>query len=513
MANRLLDMRRIKQLYRMFGEGHSRRRISRELGISRNTVNKYITLFQKSGLTADDVSELGPDSLLLLLEGKGRADNGHGALFGYFPEVSKQLKRVGMTRHIMWERYRELHPNGVSYSRFCHLYRIWGRGQNPVMRFHHKAGDKLFVDYTGKKLSIVDQATGELIEVEVFIGVLGASGLTYVEACASQKREDFLRCMANALQFYGGVPMAIVTDNLKAAVTKSSRYEPLINESLLAFSDHYGTAILPTRTYKPRDKALVENAVKIVYTRVFAKLHDQVFHSLRSLNGAITELVLAHNTARFQGRAYSRSELFESVEKKALAPLPAEPYQIRQYASGTVYKSSHIYLNRDKHHYSVPFKYIGKKIRIIYTRDVVEIYLRQRRIAVHQRDRKRYGYTTDPAHMPSTHRYVADWNPEKFLGWAGGIGGHCRTFISLLLAKGRHPEQAYRSCAGVLSLSKKVGNKRLDNACKRAMSYERISYKSVKSILEKRLDLIEEDAHEESTLPEHQNIRGKEYYK
>ena len=189
------------------------------------------------------------------------------------------------------------------------------------------------------------------------------------------------------------------------------------------------------------------------------------------------------------------------------------PYQIRQYASGTVYKSSHIYLNKDKHHYSVPFKYIGKKVRIIYTRDVVEIYLRQRRIAVHQRDRKRYGYTTDPAHMPSTHRYVADWNPEKFLGWAGGIGGHCRTFISLLLAKARHPEQAYRSCAGVLSLSKKVGNKRLDNACKRAMDYERISYKSVKSILEKRLDLIEEDVHEESTLPEHQNIRGKEYYK
>lgn len=512
MANKLLDMRKSKQLYRMWCEGMSRRRISRDLGISRNTVNKYIALFQKSRLTLEEVADLSEDAFHFLLGETNKEDTRHPQLFAYFPEVSKELKRVGVTRYILWEKYRDLHPDCLSYSRFCHLYKLWSRTQSPVMRFQHKAGDKMFVDYTGKKLSIVDQKTGEIREVEVFISVLGASGLTYVQACASQKREDFVQCMVGALEFYGGVPAAIVTDNLKAAVVKSSKYEPVINESLLAFSHHYGTTILPTRAYKPRDKALVENAVKIIYSRVFAKLHDQVFHSLHALNKAIAALVLLHNQTPLQGKGYSRLQLFESIEKQALAPLPVQAYQVRHYAMGTVYKSSHIHLSKDKHYYSVPFEYIGKKVRIIYTQDAVEIYWGQKRIALHQRNRKRYDYTTDPLHMPTTHRYVAEWNPDKFLNWAASIGVHCKTFIALLLAKKQHPEQSYKSCAGVLSLSKRVGNSRLDNACRRAMSYERISYKSVKSILEKGWDTIEEDTHEESTLPEHENIRGKDYY-
>lgn len=514
MANKLLDMRKIKQVYRMYCEDYSRRRISRDLGISRNTVNKYVSLFQKSHLTVKEISELTNEEFSLLLETNNKENTRHSALFDYFPEVCKELKRVGVTRYMMWEKYKIIDPGCLSYSRFCHLYKLWSRSQNPIMRFNHKAGDKLFVDYTGKKLSVVDKKTGELIEVEVFISVLGASGLTYVEACASQKREDFIKCMVNALQFYEGVPAAIVTDNLKAAVIKSNKYEPIINESFLAFSHHYNTTILPTRAYKPRDKALVENAVRIIYTRVFAKLHNEVFHSLHALNTKIIELTAIHNQTKFQSKRYSRLELYESVEKQVLRPLPEQKYQVRQYATGTVYKSSHIYLSKDKHHYSVPFAHIGRKVRIIYSRDTVEVYYNQERIAIHKRDRQPFGYTTEPEHMPSTHRYVADWNPDKFLNWASGIGTHCKTFISLLLVKKQHPEQSYKSCAGVLSLSKKVGNKRLDNACKRAMSYERINYKSVKSILEKGLDAIEDDVHDDSsTLPKHPNIRGEEYYK
>lgn len=513
MANKLLDMRKTKQLYRLYTQGVSKRRISRDLGISRNTVIKYINLLQKCKLTSSEIADLTEEEFSLLLNTKNKENTRHSRLFAYFPEVSKELKKVGVTRYIVWELYKELDPLGLSYSRFCHLYKLWSRSQSPVMRFDHKAGDKLFVDYTGKRLSIVDPKTGEIIEVEVFVSTLGASGLTYVEACRSQKREDFLKCIVNALHFYGGVPSAIVTDNLKAAVTKSSKYEPVINDSLLNLADYYGTTILPTRSYKPRDKALVENAVKIIYTRVFTKLSHDTFHSLYALNKAISTHTLVHNQTPFQRKSFSRLALFESIEKSVLAPLPLQPYQIRQYATGTVYKTSHIHLSKDKHHYSVPFHYIGKKVRIIYTRDMVEIFLNQTRIAIHKRNQKPYGYTTDPLHMPTTHQYVADWNPDKFLSWASSVGVHCKTFIALLLAKRQHPEQSYKSCAGVLSLSKKVGNMRLDRACKRAMSYERISYKSVKNILEKGLDAIEEDIHEESSLPKHENIRGKDYYK
>lgn len=514
MANTHLDMRKIKQLYRFYTQGVSKRKISKRLGVSRNTVRKYIDLLIKSKLTSEEIDALTFEELRILLDvDHTQVTTRHSYLFDLFPSVNKELKKVGVTRYMVWEGYLAKYPDLVSYSRFCHLYKVWSRNQSPVMRFNHKAGDKMFVDFTGKKLSIIDPGTGELKEMEVFIAVLGASGYTYVEACPSQKREDFIGCMVGALNFYGGVPKAIVTDNLKSAVTKSSKYEPILNESLLAMATHYHTTVLPTRAYRPRDKALVENAVKIIYTRVFAPLATTDFYTLGALNTAISEHTLTHNKTNFQSRNYSRLDLFESIEKQELGTLPVEPYKLRQYVMGTVYKTSHIYISKDKHHYSVPYTYIGKKVRIIYTKDTVEIYLKQKRIALHKRGLKKYGYTTDTSHMPSTHRYVADWNPEKFLNWADAIGDYCKTFITLLLAKRQHPEQSYKSCAGVLGLAKKVGNNRLDNACKRALDYERINYQSVKSILEKGLDAIQEETTTESNIPKHNNIRGGDYYK
>ncbi|MEJ4087065.1 IS21 family transposase [Galbibacter orientalis] len=514
MANTHLDMRKIKQLYRLHTQGVSKRSISKQLGISRNTVRKYIELLLKSKLTSEEVDKLGFEDLRILLHiDETHITTRHEYVFKLYPEVSKRLKKVGVTRYMIWEDYYQNKKVFISYSRFCHLYRVWSRTQNPVMRFNHKAGDKMFVDFTGKKLAIIDPATGLLKEMEVFIAVLGASGYTYVEACRSQKREDFIGCIVGALHFFGGVPRAIVTDNLKSAVTKSSKYEPILNESLLAMATHYDTTILPTRTYRPRDKALVENAVKIIYTRVFAPLNGNDYYTLSALNEAVLELTGKHNKINFQARDCSRLDLFTSLEQEELLPLPTDKYQLRAYLMGTVYKTSHIHINKDKHYYSVPYRYIGKKVRIIYTKDTVEIYYKQKRIAVHKRGLKRHGYTTDSEHMPSTHRYVADWNPDTFLNWAEGIGGHCKTFITLLLGKRQHPEQSYKSCAGVLGLAKKVGNERLDNACKRALDYERINYQSVKSILEKGLDFIQEDTNTESTIPKHGNIRGGDYYK
>lgn len=515
MANTVIDMRKIKKIFQYYTEGLSKRQISIRLHISRNTVKKYIALFVESRLTSDEINELPDQELYELIKPQDDplASTTHKYVFDLFPQVSKELKKVGVTRLQLWEKYALQYNNFLGYSRFCHLYRLWSFGQSPVMRFEHKAGDKMFVDYTGKKLSIVDFVTGEVTEVEVFVAVLGASGYTYVEACRSQKREDFIGCLVGALNFFGGVPRAIVTDNLKAAVVKGSKYEPIINDSMLSFAHHYDTTILPTRVYKPRDKGLVENAVKIVYTRVFAPVNKKNHYSLEELNKSIKKYTINHNQTNLTKRDCSRLDLFEELEKPALNPLPELVYQVRYYYTGTVYKSSHVHLNPDKHYYSVPYKYIGKKVRIHYTKDIVEIFFKQQRIAVHKRHRRKYGYTTEPLHMPSTHRYITEWNPDKFLNWASGIGPHCRTLISLLLVKRQHPEQSYKSCTGILMLTKKVGKERLNNACKRALDYERINYQSVKSILEKGLDRIQEDTHQESAIPDHPNIRGGNYYK
>lgn len=513
MANTPIEMKKVKQIFRFYTQGISKREISKRAHVSRNTVKKYIAILQQSGLTSEEVDKMSYEDIYKLInEEDPLAITRHKYVFDLFPQMSKELKKVGVTRYYLWERYKEDYPQLPSYSRFCELYRVWGYGQNPVMRFDHKAGDKLFIDYTGKKLSIVDKETGELEEVEVFIATLGASGYTYVEACHTQTQEDFIRCLANSLEFFEGVPQAIIPDNLKAAVTKSNKYEPIINENLLSFALHYDTTILPTRAYKPRDKALVENAVKNVYTKIFAPLSDEVYHDIYSLNKVILVHLDTYNKTPFQSRKCSRLDLYVGIDKPALSPLPTVAYQLRHFQNGTVYKTSHIYLNKDKHHYSVPYKYIGKKVRIIYTDEIVEVYIEQNRVAVHSRVKREGGYTTIADHMPSNHRFRADWNPEKFLSWAKGIGQDCYTFTALLLAKKQHPEQSYKSLAGILSLAKKVGKQRLNNACRRAIEYERVNYQSVKSILEKGLDTIQEDTDEQADIPNHPNIRGKDYY-
>src|SRR5690606_9977277 len=282
------------------------------------------------------------------------------------------------------------HPDGFRLSQFKYWYAEWQKETSPVMRMEHKAGDKLFIDFTGKKLTIVDRDTGELKELEVFVCILGSSQYTYVEACASQKLEDFIRCTENALWFYGGVPRALVPDNLKSAVTKSSRYEPKVNEVFADFAEHYETAVLPTRTYRPRDKAIVENAVRIIYTRVFAPLRNQTFHSIPDINKAMLKLLENHNKMSFRGREYSRYSLFREVEQQELGPLPLKRYEKRSHARSTVHKNSHIYLGKDKHYYSVPYRHIGKQVKIVYTESFVEIYHKHERLAAHTRQRKKY---------------------------------------------------------------------------------------------------------------------------
>jgi transposase len=425
--------------------------------------------------------------------------------------MEKELKKRGMTRYILWERYIALNPDGYKASQFKYHYQQWLRRSKPVMHIEHIAGDKMYIDYAGEKLHLVDKDTGEITDVEVFISVLGASQLTYVEATLSQCKEDFINCCEHALAYYEGVPMAIVPDNLKSAVTKSSLYEPTLNQAFENFALHYSTTILPARAYKPKDKALVEGAVKIAYRRIYSVLDNRVFHTLEELNEAIREIVELHNNAKLTGRPYSRRALFEDVERSVLHPLPLLPYEFKRQQYSTISVNGHVCLKEDRHYYSVPFQYIGKKIKIMYTSTHVEIYYNYALLARHKRDRKQYGYTTDIEHLASTHKYLTDWNPDRFIKWAESIDESVKTFIIRLMDSKAHPEQAYKACQGVLGYERKVGRVRLINACKRAIEYENYSYHSIKSILENKYDLL--SCTELLTeIPQHENIRGENYY-
>ena len=518
MANHLIAMHNIRKIYTLYQQGFSKVKISQQLRLSRNTVKKYIRFLDQYNFSEYEIKQLSDEELAgLLHQGKHSKSARAQHLAQYFPYFEKELSRVGVSKHLLWQEYKANHPDGLMYSRFCDLYREWKRQSNPVMRFEHKAGDKLFLDYAGKSLYLVDKSTGALVPLEVFVSVLGSSQLTYVEAVYSQKKEDFIACTENALHFYGGVPACITTDNLKAAVNKCNKYELCLNETLADFANHYNTVIIPTRSYKPRDKAIVENSVRIVYNRIYAALRDRSFYHLQQLNEAIWEELKKHNELPFRNRPYSRRDLFEQTERQALQSLPVTKYELKRYAYGTVYKNCHVFLNKDKHYYSVPHGYIGKKVKIIYSNTHVQIYHKYERIAEHKRDDQPYQYSTILSHLPASHQFVKQWSADNFLKQAAEIGPDCKNFIAQVLDVKSHPEQAYKSCMGILGLSAKlgVGPTRLNNACKRTLEFEAYNYHIIKNILERGWDKIEEASDQEATpiVPIHPNIRGKEYYK
>lgn len=503
---------KIKQLLRLYTQGKSKSYISDHLGISRNTASKYIRAYLRKGLTYDQVDQMSDVELISLFEPDIKEiPIRRQQLFEEYKKLEKELKKPGSSRWNYWEEYCRNNPLAYSYSRFCENFRAWQKQTNPSLHIEHKAGDKLYVDFAGKRLHVVDKDTGELVPVEVFVSVLGCSQLTYVEAVPSQKKEDFIQCIENALWYYGGVPEVIVPDNLKSAVKKANLYEAMLNETFEDFLLHYQTHGLPTRIRKPKDKSLVEGGVKIVYQRIYRHLRDQVFYSIEDLNKAIREHLRSYNTKHFKGKDYSRMDIYNDLEREYMSPLPANKYEIREYAQGTVHKNCHVYLSADKHYYSVPYQYIGRKIKIKYTTKHVWVYCKYEEIAIHLRDKTRYGYSTIKSHLPVEHQYVTDWHPERFMKWAESIGPNTAKLIELILNRKQYAEQNYKSCLGVLHLEKKAGRERLENACGRALEYQRHSYSIVKRILEKGLDLLEEKPLELS-LPEHQNIRGNNYY-
>jgi transposase len=516
MSGKPIEMSKLRKVLKLYTRGKSKSFISDYLRLSRNTVKKYIRQYHELKITLEDLDQLEDVKLedLFIKTPVKELSPRLKSLYCFFPYAEKELKKTGVTKMLLWEEYKAQYPDGVQSTQFCEHFNRWSKRVNmkPVMHMVHKAGDKMFVDYAGKTLEIVDQSTGEVKQVQFFVAILGASQLTYAEATMSQQKEDFITSVENALHYYKGVPEAIVPDNLKSAVTKSNKYEPTLNETFLDLAEYYGTTILPARAYKPRDKALVEGAVKILYTRIYSLLRGLTFFDLSSLNQAIWEGLEKHNNTKFTGKAYSRKDLFDEIEAHKLSLLPQERYEIKQQSIATVMQNGHVMLSQDKHYYSVPYQYIRKKVKLLYSSKSVEIYYKYARIAVYPRIRSKYNYTTTKEHLASTHRFITEWTPQRFIDWGASIDEKVKQLIIYVLEKKQHPEQAYKSCMGILSLAKKVGNQRLTNACARALEYGIYNYKIVQSILEKGLDKIEQDTQQQKELPNHNNIRGKDYY-
>lgn len=509
-------MSNIRHILRLHTQNQTMSEIIVQTGIARNTLKKHIKEFKESELKFSEINDLSDKDLeeLFVKPDENPVNEKLKILFTLFPTMDKELKRKGVTRMLLWEEYKLKYPDGVGRSQFNRHFQHWKSRITPIMRKEHKAGDKLYIDFAGEKLNFFDKESKETTSVEIFVAILGASQLTYVEAVTSQQKEDFIGACEDALHFFGGVPAAIVPDNLRSAVTRSNKYEPTINETFADFAEHYNTTILPARAYKPKDKALVESAINIIYTRIYAKLRNIIFFSIEELNAAISFALEEHNNQILTGRDYSRRQKFEEIERTSLLPLPLLRYEFKKQLHATVMKNGHVSISIDKHYYSVPFIYIGKKVKVMFSRYNVEVYYNYERIALHKRSKSPFKYTTDKEHLAPNHRFVSELSPERIVVLAEEIDKDVKTYILKILNHSKYQEQACKVCLGVLAFAKKVGKERLSKACQRALDYGIYNYKTIKKILEKGLDKNEDDVNAEVLkMPVHENIRGKDYYK
>jgi transposase len=513
MSGKTKSMSQIKQLLRLYEQGNGVKTISRVLGLSKNTVKEYL---RKTALLGCSPAEL----LLLedpVLESKFHAGTAAytDLRFAQFKDkldyYSLELKRKGVNKRLLWEEYRELYPAGYSYSQFCFHLSQQLVAARPSLVLNHQPGDKLYVDFAGQSLSYTDPATGELIPCQVFVACLPYSDYSFVMAVHSQGINNFIHALNTCLQFFGGVPSAIVPDNLKSAVIKANRYEPQLNRALEDFANHYGCTVLPARVGKPKDKALVENQVRLIYSRVYAKLRNRQFFSLTDLNRAISEKNREHTQTRMQQKPFSREERFLADEKSHLNPLPAEVFELKYYKQLKAGQNNHLYLSEDKHYYSVPYQFTGVKMQVVYTRSMVHIYAQGKRIALHVRDYKIGGYTTVREHLCSHHQHYLNRSPEYYLQRAKERSEVLYQLVEHLFSQNRHPEQLYRTCDGLLRLERKSDPRLFAHACKQAMEVKNYSYKFIQNILENN-SFDEPLLTDDKPLPAHTNVRGKEYY-
>ena len=513
MAAKKVDIMELKQLLLLKEKGESNRSCENLLNIHRNTINHYVRLFRASGLNYTHLLQQDDKTLNELFPSNKPINTArYSILSGYFTYFEKELKKPGCTRETLWREYLNKHPDGYGYSQFNEHLARWRNKIKVSGKLIHKVGDKIYVDYTGKKLQITNKQTGELTNVEVFVGVLPASQYTYVEATYSQKKEDFISSINHCFEYIGGVPRAIVTDNLKSAVTKASKYEAVLNKSLKHLAIHYKTSINPTRSYSPQDKALVEGAVKLVYQRIFYPLSKMTFFSIESLNAAIKEKLTEYNNYLMKQLETTRYKQFLDIEKSYLSDLPSQVYELKEYRKGKVQKMGFVYLSEGKNYYSVPYRYIGQYVEVQYDSMYVEIYFNSQRIATHKRNYRKGAYTKQDDHLSSSHKFYQDWSPDYFLNWAKQIGENVEAYVGKLLDQASYPEIAYKQCLGVINLKSLYTSQRLDNACNMALNQSRYNYHIIKNILSNKMDMADQITSHKPHIKQHTNIRGAEFY-
>lgn len=504
-------MRKIQEVLRLHFEcGRSAREIARSLGVGRSTVGEYLWRATEAGLGWPLPAGLGEVELERRLfppppaAGTARPEPN-------WPEVHRELRRKGVTLALLWEEYQAACPEGYRYSWFCEAYREWAGRLDLVMRQTHRAGEKLFVDYAGPTVAIIDRKTGEVREAQIFVAALGASSYTYAEATWTQQTEDWIGSHVRAFAYFGGVPEIVVPDNLSSGVRRAHRYEALPNRTYRDMASHYGTAIIPARVRRPRDKAKVEAAVQLVERWILARLRHRKFFSLVELNAAIADERDRLNARPFKKLPGSRRSLFEELDRPALQPLPAAPYEYADWKLVRVHIDYHVEV--DGHYYSVPYQLVKQQLDARCTARTVEIFHKGARVASHVRSFLKGRYTTLKEHMPTAHREYAEWTPERLVRWAEKTGEATSGVAAVILASRVHPQQGFRSCLGLMRLAKAHGDERLEAACRRALDIGAASYRSVESILKNGLDR-EGLAPPGAPLPtvSHPNVRGSSFF-
>ena len=512
MATTRLSMRKIYEIMRLhFAAALSHRAIARAVKVSASTVSDCLGRARAAGL-GWPLPEGMSDSALeqALYRVSTTLPDGPRPLPD-FAEVHRERRRKGVTLMLLWEEYKAAHPDGLMYSAFCDRYRAWQGQLDVVMRQTHRAGEKLFVDYAGQTMPVIDRTTGEVCQAQIFVAVLGASNYTYAEATWTQSLPDWIGAHTRAFAFFGGVPNIVVPDNLKAGVTRAHRYEPDVNPTYQDMAAHYGVAVVPARAHKPRDKAKVEVGVQNVERTILAVLRNRQCFSLAELNAALAELLTRLNQRPFKKLPGSRQSQFEAIDRPALQPLPISPYEYAEWKQARVHIDYHIEVQR--HYYSVPHHLVKRRLDVRVTATTIECFHRGHRVACHRRNDTPGRHTTVTEHMPERHQHQAQFSPERLHRWAAHIGDETAELIARVLSERPHPEQGYRACLGILRLAKSYGDERLNAACARALSLGTHRYKSIESILKKGLDRQPLNPAAEPPLPaNHDNLRGSGYY-
>lgn len=511
MPQKRVTMRKIREILRLaWSCGQSRQSIAKSCGIGKTTVTDAIARATAAKLSWP-LPPFDDDALERLLYPPVAHPTARKLLQPDWNSLHDELvSHKNLTLMLLWQEYKELEPIGYQYSYFCDLYRLWHKKLDISMRQEHRAGEKLFVDYCGQTLPIVDPATGEVREAQVYVAVLGASNYTYTEATWSQGLADWTGSHVRTFAFIGGASKAIVPDNLLSGVTKPCRFEPQINATYAEMAAHYGTAVVPARVRRPKDKAKAEVGVQIVQRFILAALRKRTFFSLAEANAAIRERLDLLNNRPFRKLAGTRMSRFLELDKPALLPLPESPYQYAQWKKVKLNIDYHFDLGG--HFYSAPHKLRGEHLDVRYTETTVECFHRSDRVASHVKSQAKGKHTTTPEHMPRAHREYAEWSPQRIISWAATIGEGAVQVVESILSRRAYPEHGFRSCMGIISLGKRFTKERLEAACQRALLIKGLNYKSIKSILENNLDQKPLLLQQELPAVAHENIRGTDYY-